>query len=269
MGINIGPKNYTQENLLFFIDAANPASYPGSGTSWFDISPNRTYGGNGCTLGGDVVPQYSTDYGGFLFVDNNYAASNVPLGPTGYIWPNIDPALSPGITLTFEMWIRNFSAGPVGEQNVISFGSRYWIAIVNPETSGARLAFSAAGIDANYGFTYADEGIEKFNAWQHMVLVVTANGDYNDVYQNKIYINGVDIPLAASSYGGNAPEYVNWSANYTFCLGFRNNSGLRQPPGDFSRMGKYDISMLRIYKGELTQDQVAQNFNSLRGRYGI
>ena len=40
------------DGLKLWLDASNPASYPGSGTTWFDLSGN---GNNGTMMGG-VTP---------------------------------------------------------------------------------------------------------------------------------------------------------------------------------------------------------------------
>lgn len=287
MGINIGPKNYTQENLLFFIDAANPASYPGSGTSWFDISPNRTYGGNACTLGGDVVPQYSTDYGGFFFIDNNYIfnnynSSNSPLGATGYIWPQVDPLLCAGgtgpggapYTLSFEMFMRPYLNGTgVGEAVILTVGDRYYVAIINPNAGTPKIGFIAAGgsmPSGGYGFVF-DSPNDLFEKWHHMVFVMNANNTLGAVFSNKLYINGEEKTLTADTYPppDDFSQYNVFDSQLRSILGYRSNSGVRTAPNDFSRMSKYDIGLFRVYKGELTQEQVTQNFESLRGRYGI
>ena len=39
MGVFAGP-NIVEDGLMLYLDAADPKSYPGSGTSWFDLSGN-------------------------------------------------------------------------------------------------------------------------------------------------------------------------------------------------------------------------------------
>jgi len=63
-------------NLVFCLDAGNPKSYPGSGTTWFDIGG----GGNGnATLGAGVT--YSSSNGGILVFNGNASTgqATVPL----------------------------------------------------------------------------------------------------------------------------------------------------------------------------------------------
>jgi len=73
MGLFHSPKIITDE-LLFTIDAGNSKSYPGSGTTWTDLSGNGSTGTlqNGPTYsslnGGSIVFDGSNDY--VSFVDN-------------------------------------------------------------------------------------------------------------------------------------------------------------------------------------------------------
>lgn len=69
MATSIGPK-FPVNGLVFMVDAANPASYPGSGNQWFDIGGTRHH----MDLGSDAT--YSSDFGGvinFIETSNSYA----------------------------------------------------------------------------------------------------------------------------------------------------------------------------------------------------
>lgn len=65
MAFNYSPK-ISREGLIFYLDAANKKSYPGSGTTWIDLSRNSNNGG--------LVnsPTYNTNNGGnFTFNGSN------------------------------------------------------------------------------------------------------------------------------------------------------------------------------------------------------
>ena len=51
------------DGLVLYLDAANKTSYPGSGTTWYDLSRN----GNDVTLAGSTLPSYTTSVGGGSF----------------------------------------------------------------------------------------------------------------------------------------------------------------------------------------------------------
>jgi hypothetical protein len=42
MAVIVNP-NAVRSNLTFYVDAANPKSYPGTGTTWYDLSGNNRH----------------------------------------------------------------------------------------------------------------------------------------------------------------------------------------------------------------------------------
>ena len=62
MGIAAGP-DIVQSGLVLDLDASDKNSYPGSGTTWYDLSGNK----NHCTLYNGPIS--STTYGGMITVD--------------------------------------------------------------------------------------------------------------------------------------------------------------------------------------------------------
>lgn len=72
MGLSHSPKIVT-DGLILALDAGNTKSYPGSGTTWYDLSGN----GNNGTIVGSV--SHSSDYGGvFVFPGSSGNHINVP-----------------------------------------------------------------------------------------------------------------------------------------------------------------------------------------------
>jgi hypothetical protein len=63
MSVFAGP-NFPTTNIAFYVDAGNRKSYPGSGSTWLDLGPNR--------LSGSITnATYSTSYGGGLVFATN------------------------------------------------------------------------------------------------------------------------------------------------------------------------------------------------------
>jgi hypothetical protein len=72
-----GPNITTDSSLVLHLDATNPNSYPGSGTTWYDLTTN----GNNLTLTG--APTYDATTGSFNFPNNTGKyASNTSLSNT-------------------------------------------------------------------------------------------------------------------------------------------------------------------------------------------
>ena len=101
------------EGLALAVDAADPNSYPGTGTTWRDITPNSNSG----TITGSIA--YSTAYkGGFVFS-----------GPTA--------------SITFSTASANFGTGSFTVEMAFSpslFNGRHWLFSKN---SGSFPSFGA------------------------------------------------------------------------------------------------------------------------------
>jgi hypothetical protein len=83
MGISYNPRTIT-DGLVLCLDAANPKSYPGSGTTWTDLSGR---GNNGTLTNG---PTYSSSNGGSIVFDGvddyvNFSFVN-PFAETVIVW---------------------------------------------------------------------------------------------------------------------------------------------------------------------------------------
>lgn len=65
--------NVVRDGLVLYLDAANPKSYPGSGTTWYDLSGN---GNHGTLTNG---PTYSSDNKGYISLDGLDDYINGPL----------------------------------------------------------------------------------------------------------------------------------------------------------------------------------------------
>ena len=77
MSLNHGGKPIVTDGLVLCLDAANPKSYPGSGTTWTDLSGN---GNNGTLVNG---VGYNSDNGGSLSFDgvNDYVSKSSWVNP--------------------------------------------------------------------------------------------------------------------------------------------------------------------------------------------
>jgi hypothetical protein len=71
MAFNYSPKIVT-DGLVLYLDAANPSSYPGSGTVWKDLSKQNN---NGVLVNG---PTYNNANGGAIVFDNTDDRVTIP-----------------------------------------------------------------------------------------------------------------------------------------------------------------------------------------------
>jgi len=149
---------FSNSGLVLHLDAGNPASYPGSGTTWNDLSGN----GSHVTL---TSTTYNAANGGSIAFNgtSSYADFNANIGNTNVV--------------TVDMWVRTNSIA-----NGMYFGFNIYDALVIDGSIG----FNTANSD-QYGMTSSkvrELGIE--GAWRHLVFVMYSGSKTN----NKIYVNG-------------------------------------------------------------------------------
>lgn len=242
MSLNHSPKIVT-DGLVLCLDAASRKSYPGSGTTWFDRSGN----GNNGTLVNEVG--YNSSNGGSLVFDGTNDYIIVPNG--NYIntnefslscWIYLNPILTTFTSYNFfEKNIYNTS----GIQFAIGTGGG-----LSNRILGVRYSTSGAIANASQ-FTPSAVDI-PFETWINISLVFSYINPNSFI---SFYINGIFNAISSSSNGTFVPN----SKNLT--LG---------APG--TGLGSYHngkISNYLIYNKALSANEIKQNFNATRGRYGI
>ncbi len=129
--------NTVKDGLVLHLDAGNPASYPGTGTTWYDLSGKN----NHATLVGSPSPTYSSEVGGCILFDgvNNYASipnsADLDLSQDGYTKQYT-------VVLTFKGTPINFY------NQLLTKGSQYYI---NYDNGGiySTLGTAGAGVPSN------------------------------------------------------------------------------------------------------------------------
>ena len=222
MGLYYNP-TIIQDGLVVALDAANTKSYPGSGTTWFDISGN---GNNGTLTNG---PTFSSSNQGSIVFDG-----------TDDI---VTTSLSATLSFTWSVWFKT---------NVLASGYRNIISV----PTGAYMLMLLDTSTNNMGFWSSDGmgggslGVNSLstNTWYNAVLVREGDGISNGY---KAYLNSVFKGSANTS---------TWTIANTISLGGRTDSG---------QYLNGNIALAQIYNTALTADQVLQNYNALRGRFGL
>jgi len=216
--------------LVLNLDAGNLQSYPGSGTAWNDI------GGlyNNITLTNG--PTYSSDNQGSIVFDgsNDYAdffAANLTTTTTVEIWAKLG-------TPHIDKMMFGWGVYDVYMWNNLGFGYNTG----NSDLHGIPFAtFTNLGLVGN---------------WKHYVFEMRSDVSY---INNKMYINGVSQTL--SQLTG-----TEFTGGRTFNSGQGRISGWRNDTG-------YPIAMncgvFRVYNRALTTQEIDQNYNALRTRYGL
>ena len=156
-----GGPDLVQDGLVLSLDAADKNSYPGSGTTWYDLSGN----GNDGTISGCT---FSTDYNGIF----NFDGSNDKVSVS---------RTESGGDLTVSLWV-NPADTPSGNDRVITQGhasnlSKRWLIAYYTSTS----SYLAKVYNATTGWTF---GTITPNEWNHIAFTY-------DSGTIKTYVNGV------------------------------------------------------------------------------
>lgn len=234
MAINYSPK-IIRDGLVLCLDAANPRSYPGTGTTWFDLSGNN----NHFTIFNS--PTYSLSRFTFDGVNDYMRSTNtINLSSTNAITVDVGFKVP---TVTTNVMVFEFTAN--WNTNAGAFG-----AFTN---SNGGLASSPT--TDNDIHTNSSAETEDFN-----VSNITARSIYSFVYQSgvgtSLYYNSALAPTLRNS---TVSSFTGFANNYLY-IGSR---------GGTSSFGILELDYIRIYNRALTADEVKTNFNALRGRYGI
>ena len=151
--------------LVLNLDAGNPYSYAGAGTTWYDVSSI----GNNSTLSNG--PVYSSDIGGNIVFDGSDDFTDVTLS-------------SLTTTVTLEFWVKYTNL-----TNNMIFG----FALYDIYALSGALGFNTANSDV-YGLTSTQvSGLNIAGNWNHIVFVMRSDISYTN---NKIYVNGVNQSLS-------------------------------------------------------------------------
>jgi hypothetical protein len=225
-------------DIVFNVDAANSLSYPGTGTTWTDISGNA----NNATLVNS--PTYDTTYGGsIVFYGTNTSAIVT------------NPAVLRNQNFTISTWIYPLTqtAAIITIADFHHAGSPFqgWVIQSEGATSDRKYylaywdgsAFQPAG---NFG---GGKGIQITNGtWQNFVY--TKNG--TSVIG---YLNGEQVFTATA---GNA------NVSYLDSRQLRIGNCVT-----INRPFNGNIATTQIYSRALSSSEVIQNFNATRARYGV
>jgi hypothetical protein len=236
--------------LVLYLDAANTKSYPGTGTSWLDLSKV----GSNSTLVSSPVFTSSNGNGNFTFNGtNNYVSLPIYSYGTG--------------NYTWSFWLKcNAHAGAFISQGqyALNTGGAFTCAVRN-DLNGLTNAVTL-GIATDYGASppkyktiLSSSNIYTNSVWFH--YTATWNYTTKDMF---IYINGTKISTTVVSTSG-----VDLNGSLTP----NNTSGRVQSIGtyDDQRIGTFQyngsISSGMIYNRQLSDSEVLQNYNATKYRF--
>ena len=215
MTINYNPAIVT-DGLVMCCDAANSKSYPGSGTTFIDVSGNGNHG----TLNNS--PTHDTEGGGCFEFDANTERIVIPIDLQNNQFTVFGFArytTSSGNGRVISSHQNNWLMGWYANNTSYYFAGNAWILTGNGGNTTDWICFAATGD------TTADN-------W-------------------KFYRNGIKI--ADNSNGGNGPNGITLG-------GWGNGT---------AEASNCKVAYVNAYRRVLTDAEIRQNYNALKGRFGL
>ena len=264
-------------------DAGLASSYPGSGTTWTDISGN----GRNATL---VNPSYSG--GAFTFSPANNGTSS---GPYGVIPTSVPTALnvSPATGFTVSIWFKmtsEYGLSFVGNEGLLNSGPWYdqgwpgmlssapayvlspvYIGSVPPGSDSYISAWvntGAFGYDVNNSPTKNNaRGFgPKAGRWYNLVYTYTGTSSTAALDALRLYIDGVLVGTnSIDASGGYLPITFPTPVTATLNIGANSHAGGATPARTQYMDGS--IAVVSIYKPFLNASQVAALYNAYSSRF--
>ena len=232
MGLGHSP-SIVLNGLVLCLDAGNTKSYPGSGTTWTDLSGRSNTG----TLVN--TPTYSSANGGSIVFDGTNDSVNI----------SVSSSLQSQF-FTFDIWF-NLNTLPAGGTPLLT--GHY-------QSNGTISGLTTYEYLGQYGFQTRFNnvccqtltvGTSSTNTW------VNFSGTWNG--STKIaYLNGVQA--GTQSVSGTHSQLNNFSIG---------NNADNIAVGNYSNAANGYIPVVKYYNRALSATEIAQNFNALRGRYGL
>lgn len=234
-----------RKGLVLLLDAADKNSYPGRGTKWYDLSGNQNHAR--MVTYGDSLPVFQNN--GFYFNGNTSKAAFVC--PTSRNLTNKKE-------VSVYMWCKSIS-GTNRQYGVDTRGA-------GSTGSGVGLGFDNNGPYKTFSFADTIAGYDEPNA--------PTTFQNNTVYQLGI----------SRSYAGTAISILDTDSVTKIAPSLANNTltsaDLNLGPytigvysGGLSSQENYwwkgEIYLVMMYDRELSQAEITQNFNALRGRFGL
>ena len=223
--------------LVLHLDAGNASSYPGSGTTWTDLSGS---GNNGTLVNG---PTYSSANGGSIGFDGSNDVAS---------FGNI---LNMGLnSWTLSCWVkfnsRSGLQGIIGKTSYRAYAGRYAFYIENDN------------LNAHFTPTLSPQKIPTpiapylDNKFHNLVMTIDRSS------MMYFYIDGVSVGTPLNVSGS---SNINLNSTDNFYIGsYGDGNGVN--PAYFLNG---NVSQALIYNRALTTAEVVQNYNALQPRFAI
>lgn len=217
-------------DMLLYLDAGNSTSYPGTGTTWTDLSSNAN---NATSLTG---VSYSSSNGGYL----SFNGAN---GSGSLVASKYNPTYT-GKTIFVAGNLTSIGIGTYRAFLGASDGSRNFNFYMYSPSSGVYQLHYSTGPSGSFSGTISSNLSYTPGNW--FTIAVTQATDGTTIY----YLNGQQV-------------------NQTTMTFSQFQSGSTENVGRADNFWNGPLPIICVYKTNLTAAQILANHNAVRGRYGL
>ena len=249
------------DGLVLQVDASNPSSYSGTGTTWFDLSGND-YDGvltNGAS--------YSSDFGGVISFTGSIS-QYVTFGDP------IETRLTSSNAVTYQIWVRAES-GSTGNVGIIPTFNKL---IYNNDFAGITTEMYLLGADTTPGNDGIYSYVNYANPGTSGDMEASSTTTGTTMTTGSWYFITVTAQLEATIgtlYNNN--QLYDSQKGFDYVPNFENSASLElgrsynEPITVVGPINSYlngEIGAFYIYDRQLSQAEVTNNFNVTKARYG-
>jgi len=222
------------DGLVLCLDAANAKSYPGSGTTIYDLSLKKYNGTSTALSVADL-----TGVGKVLNFNTSSTITSTFSTPVNHeSWSLI-------------YWVRSTGLTSSNYRGVIQLiepnaSHGYFYNIDTRETTNSYILGYQKHFSINDWLTYGYMSAAQWSTQGWWCLGVSHNNKIFKHYTNGVLVNTQTQTRDVAGYGDLTSMRLNYSSGNTVYMG-----------------------PVQFYEGVLTEEKFKQNFNALRGRFGI
>jgi len=237
-----------QAGLILNLDAANPASYSGTGSTWTNL------------VTGNVVPSFSIS--GSAYVNSDGGVIRFP-STGGFAESTTGFANLTGFTV--EVWVK--MAGTKGEQNPLT-SSNYAPCLFSEKVSGGTvnmaLAYNARAWSGAANNSYRYEGAIYSNGWKNYQIATNYGSDINNWVQILLTYDGSKLTIYRNGVSLGTSNALNVASLYASSTGYYIAHRWDQSDGVYG-----DYSIVNMYNRDLSLSEITTNFNAVKSRFGL
>lgn len=225
-----------RDGLVLHLDAANRKSYPGSGTTWVDLKGN---GNNGTTFSGVA---YESSPNRFAFDTSTSTNERIQI-------PHFSDLNYSYLNWAYSFWIKQLSDDNGSWAQIFIKGNdganrRPGIWFRDGNTSALHITWNGSG-GAQQNFDTTADFMLPINTW-HNIVIQSRNGV---MMAFKNGIQDANTTTITDRVVNSDPLYIGHRGSW--------------------RTLAMEISTFMVYNTSLTDSEIRQNFEALRGRYGV